>query len=65
VLRVHYLGTVTMGIRGNADDQIRQAQIVVRNVVAAKTLDRPYGRLDAREQAAFKKRYPALFSRFY
>jgi hypothetical protein len=64
-LTVTYLGTVTMGIRGIADDQIRQAQIVVRNVVAAKTLDRPYGRLDTKDQEAFKKRYPALFGRYY
>lgn len=65
VLMVRYLGTVTMGIRGNVDDQIRQAQIVVRNVVAAKTLDRPFGKLDSTGQAAFEKKYPALFSRFY
>lgn len=64
-LTVQYLGTVTMGIRGIADDQIRQAQIVLRNVVTAKTLGQSYGRLDAKERAAFKKKYPALFGRYY
>jgi hypothetical protein len=64
-LDMQYLGTVTMGIRGAADDEIRQAQVVLRNVIAAKTLNRSYGRLDGKEQKKFEKQYPAIFQQYY
>lgn len=64
-LDVQYLGTVTMGIRGNADDMIRQAQIVLRNVISVKTLNRPYGSLDSAAQKKFQEQYPVLFQGYY
>lgn len=64
-LDVQYLGTVTMGIRGDADDMIRQAQIVLRNVISVKTLNRPYGSLDSAVQKKFQDQYPVLFQNYY
>lgn len=64
-LDVQYEGTVTMGIRGAADDMIRQVQIVVMNVASAAEYHRPYGKLQKKEQMAFRKKYPVLFEKYY
>lgn len=64
-LDVQYLGTVTMGIRGNADDMIRQAQIVLRNVISVKTLNKAFGSLDSAAQKKFQEQYPVLFQNYY
>lgn len=62
---IHYSGTVTMGIRGDADDMIRQAQIVLRNVISVKTLNKPYAALDSARQKSFQQQYPVLFQTYY
>jgi hypothetical protein len=64
-LDIQYLGTVTMGIRGTADDMIRQAQKVVINVIAVKTLNQSYGKMDSSQQKKFQKEYPVLFQTYY
>lgn len=64
-LDIEYTGTVTMGIRGAADDMIRQAQQVVINAIAVKTLSAPYGGLSAAQQQKFQAAYPVLFQKFY
>lgn len=60
-----YFGTVTMGIRGDADDMIRQAQIVLRNVISVKTLNKPFSSLDSMAQKKFQEQYPVLFQGYY
>lgn len=64
-LDIRYQGTVTMGIRGAADDQVRQAQEVVRNVIATRQLNVPYGRLDTMGQQRFRDSFPVLFQSYY
>jgi hypothetical protein len=64
-LDIRYQGTVTMGIRGAADDQVRQAQEVVRNVIATRQLNVPYGRLDTTGQQRFRDSFPVLFQSYY
>ncbi|MGH2643661.1 MAG: hypothetical protein ACRDE2_06925 [Chitinophagaceae bacterium] len=64
-LDIRYYGTVMMGIRGDADDMIRQAQIVLRNVISVKTLNKPYISLDSAMQNQFQKQYPVLFQNYY
>lgn len=64
-LDFRYLGTVTMGIRGAADDEIRQAQQVVINAISAKSLNMPYSRLSPDQQEQFRDSFPVLFQKFY
>lgn len=64
-LDIRYFGTVTMGIRGDADDFIRQAQIVLRNVISVKTLNKAFGMLDSTQQSQFRKQFPVLFQAYY
>lgn len=64
-LDIQYSGTVMMGVRGDADDMIRQAQIVLRNVISVKTLNKPYGSLDSSAQNTFQQQYPVLFQNYY
>lgn len=61
--QVRHLGTVTMGIRGIADDMIRQARIVVMNVVSVAEYHQPYGKLKKKDKKAFIKKYPVLFEK--
>lgn len=64
-LNFRYFGTVTMGIRGDADDYIRQAQVVLRNVISVKTLNKAFGMLDSTQQSQFRKQFPVLFQTYY
>lgn len=64
-LDIHYKGTVTMGIRGAADDEVRRAQEVVRNVIAAKRLNTSFGRLKPADQKRFQDSFPVLFQSYY
>lgn len=64
-LNITYRGTVTMGIRGAMDDELRQAQEVVRNAIALKTLNIPFGRLDAAGAKRFRDSFPVLFQPYY
>ena len=64
-LQVQYLGTVTMGIRGAVDDMIREAQIVVRNVVSAAEYRQPYGKLNKEDKQALSQKYKVLFEKYY
>lgn len=65
MLDIEHYGTVTMGIRGIADDMIRQAQQVVINAISVRTLNKPYGSLDPATQKKFREQYPALFQTYY
>ncbi len=64
-LDIQYFGTVTMGVRGDADDFIRQAQIVLKNVISAKIFNKPFNSLDPAAQKKFQKQYPVLFQTYY
>ena len=64
-LDIQYKGTVTMGIRGTADDQVRQAQEVVRNAIATKQLNTSFGRLNPANQKRFRDSFPVLFQPYY
>ncbi len=64
-LELELLGTVTMGIRGVAYDQISAAQEVVRNVIAVKEWGKGYARLNEEERKAMEQKHPILFQRSY
>lgn len=64
-LDIHYKGTVTMGIRGAADDELRAAQEVVRNVIAAKRMNTSFGRLNPADRKRFQDSFPVLFQSYY
>lgn len=64
-LELKDVGTVTMGVRGVAGDQLREAQEVLRQVVSARQTDTSFGRLSVRGRQALRDSFPVLFQSYY
>jgi hypothetical protein len=60
-LEIQYSNTISENEQKTAQEMIRQARIVLINVISVKELDQSYNDLDEKEKEKFRKQYPLLF----
>lgn len=60
LLDIKYARKASRSVRGTTHDELEQARIVIKNVVAVAEYKRPFGRLEANEQDSIQKKYPIL-----
>lgn len=60
-LEIQYSNAIDESERKAVQEMMRQARIVLINVISVKELDQSYNDLDKKEKEKFRKQYPLLF----